>query len=150
MKFFVFKKETFLFFLATGVLLASISAWFTLKAGDAAVFNQQANNEIRKIHMVTGEFTSKMKNGQELEAYRWDPGTVFLEKGEKANLIINGINGEEHPFYIEGTTLKGTVKKGEDTTIPLQFDKEGTYRLICEVHPDRAHNGPMIAYIVVD
>ena len=93
---------------------------------------------------------SKMKNGKEMEAYRWDPGTIFLEKGEKVRLSINGINGEEHPFNIEGTKIKGMVKKGEETVVPLQFDKEGTYRLICDVHSDRKHNGPMIAYIVVD
>ncbi|MDR4948225.1 cupredoxin domain-containing protein [Neobacillus cucumis] len=148
MKFLVFKKETLLFFVAVAIILASVSAWFMLKAGDITVFNQQ--DKIRQIHMVTGEFKSTMKDGKEIEAYRWDPGTIILKKGEKVNLIISGINGVEHPFYIEGTSIKGTVKKGEDTFVPLQFQKEGTYRLICEMHTDRAHNGPMIAYIVVN
>lgn len=150
MRFLVFKKETFLFFLAIGFMLVTISAWFMLKAGDTTVFNHQANDKIREIHMVTAEVKTKMKNGKEMEAYRWDPGTVVLEKGEKVKLFITGINGEEHPFYIEGTSIKGTVKKGEETVVPLQFEKEGTYRLICEAHSDRKHNGPMIAYIVVD
>ncbi|MEH7501885.1 cupredoxin domain-containing protein [Neobacillus drentensis] len=150
MKFLVFKKETLLFFVSIGVVLVSLSAWFMLKAGDTTVFNQQGNKNIREIHMVTAEFSTKMKNGEEMEAYRWDPGTIFLEKGEKVRLSISGINGEEHPFNIEGTKIKGMVKKGEETVVPLQFDKEGTYRLICEVHSDRKHNGPMIAYIVVD
>jgi len=148
--FLVFKKGTLLFFLAVGVVLASISAWFMLKAGDTTVFNQQTKKEIREIHMVTGEFKTTLKNGKEIESYRWDPGTVIIEKGEKVKLFISGINGEKHPFYIEGTDIKGTVNKGEETIVPLQFDKEGTYRLICEVHSDRAHDGPMIAYIVVD
>lgn len=134
--------------MAVAIILASVSAWFMLKAGDITVFNQQ--DKIRQIHMVTGEFKSTMKDGKEIEAYRWDPGTIILKKGEKVNLIISGINGVEHPFYIEGTSIKGTVKKGEDTFVPLQFQKEGTYRLICEMHTDRAHNGPMIAYIVVN
>ncbi|EKN65813.1 hypothetical protein BABA_18662 [Neobacillus bataviensis LMG 21833] len=150
MKFLVLKKDTLLFFLAVGIVIASISAWFLLKAGDATVFNQQSDKEIREIHMVTGEFKATTKDGKVLEAYRWDPGTVTIEKGEKVRLLISGINGEKHPFYIEGTKIKGTVKKGEETIVPLQFDKEGTYRLICEVHSDRSNNGPMIAYIVVD
>ncbi|MFZ7944383.1 MULTISPECIES: cupredoxin domain-containing protein [Bacillaceae] len=150
MKFLVFKKETLLFVLAVGVVLASISSWFMLKAGDSTVFNQQSETEIREIHMVTAEFKTKTKDGKELEAYRWDPGTIILEKGEKVKLLISGINGDKHPFYIEGTNIKGTVKKGEETVVSLQFAKEGTYRLICEVHSDRSHNGPMIAYIVVD
>lgn len=149
MKFVVFKKETLLFFLAIGLVLASISAWFIVKAGDTAVFNQRSSSQIREIHMVTVEFKSKMKNGQEIEVYRWDPSMISLEKGEKAKLYINGINGEEHPFYIEGTNLKGTVKKGEETVVPLQFEKEGIYRLICEIHSDKHHHGPMIADIIV-
>jgi plastocyanin len=150
MKFLVFKKETFFFFLAIGFMLVTISAWFLLKAGDTTVFNHQTTTKMREIHMVTGEFKSKLKNGKEIEAYRFDPGTISLEKGEKVKLIISGINGENHPFYIEGTQIKGTVKKGEETTLALQFNKEGTYRLICETHSNKASNGPMIAYIVVD
>ncbi|MEH7108411.1 cupredoxin domain-containing protein [Bacillus sp. JJ1764] len=150
MKFLVLKKETFLFFLTVGLMLVVISAWFMLKAGDATVFNQQSKQSIREIHMVTAEFKTKMNNGKEMEAYRWDPGTIFLQKDEKVRLYISGINGEKHPFYIEGTDIKGTVEKGKETIVPLQFEKEGTYRLICKIHSNREHNGPMIAYIVVD
>lgn len=150
MKFLVLKKDTLIFILVTAFLLVTISAWFLLKAGDTAVFNQVNNENIREIHMVTAEFKTTTKDGKQMEAYRWDPGTVFVEKDEKINLFISGINGEEHPFYIEGTDIKGTVKKGQETQVSLQFEAEGTYRLICEVHGDRENNGPMIAYIVVD
>lgn len=150
MRFLVLKKDTFLFILGVAFLLVTISAWFLLKAGDTAVFNQEANKKIREIHMVTVEYQSTMKDGKKIEVYRWDPGQINIEKGEKVNLYINGINGEEHPFFIEGTDIKGTVKKGEETMVTLKFDKEGTYRLICETHGDRNHNGPMIADIIVD
>lgn len=56
----------------------------------------------------------------------------------------------EHPYIIEGTDIKGVVKKAEETVVPLQFDKEGVYRLVCLTHPDKDNSGPMIAYIVVD
>lgn len=150
MKFLVLKKDTLIFILVTAFLLVTISAWFLLKAGDTAVFNQAENAQVREIHMVTVEYKAKMKDGKEIEVYRWDPGTINVDAGEKVNLYISGINGEEHPFYIEGTDIKGTVKKGEETMVSLQIDKEGTYRLICEVHGDREHNGPMIADIIVD
>ncbi|SDL88890.1 cupredoxin domain-containing protein [Bacillus sp. OK048] len=150
MKFLVLKKDTLVFILVTAFLLVIISAWFMLKAGDTAVFNQIANENTREIHMVTVEYKSKMKDGKEIEVYRWDPGNISINAGEKVNLYISGVNGEEHPFYIEGTDIKGTVKKGQETLVSLQFDKEGTYRLICEVHGDREHNGPMIADIIVD
>ncbi|WP_045523988.1 cupredoxin domain-containing protein [Neobacillus niacini] len=150
MKFLVLKKDTLVFILVSAFLLVIISAWFLLKAGDTAVFNQTATEDVREIHMVTVEYKTTMKDGKKIEVYRWDPGTINVDAGEKVNLYINGINGEEHPFYIEGTDIKGTVKKGEETMVPLQIDKEGTYRLICEVHGDRDHNGPMIADIIVD
>ncbi|MDP4103850.1 MAG: cupredoxin domain-containing protein [Bacillota bacterium] len=148
MKFFVFKRETVLYVLISGIILATISTWFILKKGDTVVFNVQNGQNVREIHMVTGEFKTTMKDGTQIESYRWDPGTIFLEKGEKVNLYISGINGEEHPFYIEGTNLKGNVKKGEEVVVPLHFNQSGTYRLICKTHNDKSHS-PMIAYIVV-
>ncbi len=150
MRFLVFKRETVLYVLISCIILATISAWFLLKKGDTVVFNSQNGQNVREIHMVTGEFKTKMKDGTEMESYRWDPGTIFLEKGEKVNLYISGINGEEHPFYIEGTNLKGTVKKGEEVIVPLHFNQSGTFRLICKTHDDKTHLGPMIAYIVVN
>jgi len=104
----------------------------------------------RVIHMVTGEFKSTLPDGKTIESYRWDPGTILVEKGEKVKLVIYGVNGESHPFYIEGTNIKGEVKKGKETVVSFQAEKEGVYRLICLTHPDKDHEGPMIAYIVVD
>ncbi|WP_079509353.1 cupredoxin domain-containing protein [Mesobacillus jeotgali] len=149
MHFFVFKKRTIYFF-GLIVFLAIIgSIWVNLKPDATPAIGGQTG-QIREIHMVTGEFKSTTDDGKEIEAYRWDPGTIFLEKGEKVRLKIRGINGKEHPFIIEGTDIKGVIKKGEETVVPLQFDKEGTYRLICLTHPSAEQNGPMIAYIVVD
>ncbi|GIP35426.1 hypothetical protein [Paenibacillus sp. J2TS4] len=104
----------------------------------------------RTIHMVTGEFKSTTEDGKEIEAYRWDPGNIYIKKGETVNLSIFGVNGASHPFIIEGTNIKGEVKKGKETIVPFKADKEGIYRLLCLTHPDIAHHGPMIAYIVVD
>ena len=104
----------------------------------------------RVIHMVTGEFSATLKDGRKIEAYRWDPGTVFVNKGEQVKLVIYGVNGAQHPFYIEGLNVEGVVTKGEETVVTFRAAREGIYRLICTAHPDAAHEGPMIAYIVVD
>lgn len=125
------------------------SLWMSLKQDATPAIGQQKET-IREIHLVTGEFKASTEDGKEIEAYRWDPGTIFVEKGEKVRLKILGVNGKEHPFIIEGTDIKGIVKKGEETVVPLEFDKEGTYRLICLTHPSAENSGPMIAYIVVD
>jgi heme/copper-type cytochrome/quinol oxidase subunit 2 len=149
MHFFIVKKRALYFLGLIGLLAAVGAVWLFFIPKDEPVIGQQ-NEKIREIHMVTGEFKSSTADGKEIEAYRWDPGTIFMEKGEKIRLKILGVNGMEHPFIIEGTDIKGIVKKGEETVVPLQFDKEGTYRLICLTHPTAENSGPMIAYIVVD
>ncbi|MFC4322839.1 cupredoxin domain-containing protein [Litchfieldia salsa] len=110
----------------------------------------QAEKSKYNIHMVTGEFKSKTEDGKKIESYRWDPGSITVPQGEEVTINIYGVNGHEHPFYIEGTDIKGVVKKGEETIITVKFEEEGVYRLICEAHQDPQSNGPMIAYIVVD
>lgn len=150
MPFLVLKKRSIIAFVIIFSVIVSASVWFFSKSDSLAVFNQNEGEKVREIHMVTGEFKAKLPDGKEIEAYRWDPGTIFLEKDEKVNLKIWGVNGMEHPYIIEGTDIKGVVKKAEETVVPLQFDKEGVYRLVCLTHPDKDNSGPMIAYIVVD
>ncbi len=151
MHFFIFRKKVLAIFFIICCSVALTSIWLiTNFNSNSLTVMSQPQEEIRKIHLVTGEFESKTVDGQELESYRWDPGTIFVNAGEKIKLSILGINGREHPFMIEGTNVKGTVKQGEETIISLQFENEGIYRLICLTHPDKSHNGPMIAYIVVD
>jgi heme/copper-type cytochrome/quinol oxidase subunit 2 len=104
----------------------------------------------RIIHMVTGEYETTMPDGKKLEAYRWDPGTIVVKKNEKVTLSIFGVSGASHSFFIEGMNVKGDVKKGKETVVSFTPTQEGTYRIICTDHPDYAHNGPMIGYIVVD
>lgn len=112
-----------------------------------------ANTQVtgaRMIHMVAGEFKSETEDGKTIEAYRWDPGTIFVKEGELIKLSIYGVNGESHPFVIEGLNVKGEVRKGQETVVTFTANKKGIYRMICFAHADIAHNGPMIAYIVVD
>lgn len=104
----------------------------------------------RVIHMVTVEYATKLPDGSELEVYRWDPGTIFAKEGETVELRILGVNGERHPFRIEGLDVRGEVVKGKETVVTFKADKEGIYRIICPTHSDAAHGGPMIGYLVVD
>lgn len=150
MTFLVLKKNTILMFLLIVILAVSVGSTLLFLNKSETVFSIQEEENVREIHMVTGEFKASLQNGKEIEAYRWDPGTIVISKGERVNLIIYGVNGAEHPFFIEGTDIKGVVKKGEETVIPLHFTKEGTYRLICHTHETKEKNGPMIGYIVVD
>ncbi|MCK6205304.1 hypothetical protein KZX50_07570 [Bacillus infantis] len=151
MPFLVLKRSTVIFALVLLAAVVSATGWFLLGKDSISVFSQdKAAAAPREIHMVTGEFKATLPDGKELEAYRWDPGTIFIKEGEEVVLKISGINGMEHPFIIEGTDIKGIVKKGGETSVPVKIDKEGIYRLVCLTHPDRGSNGPMIGYIVVD
>lgn len=150
MHFFVFKKQSLFFVLFLFILIPFVAFWFFGNSQTVPTINEPSDGNVREIHLVTGEFEAKTVDGKEIEAYRWDPGTIFLSEQEKVLLKIYGVNGREHPFMIEGTDIKGTVKQGAETVVEVQFDKEGIYRLICLTHPDIEHNGPMIAYIVVD
>lgn len=127
-----------------------LSCWFYFSSDSVTAFNNTEDKKIREYHIVTTEFKTTSADGKELESYRWDPGTIFVEKGEKVRLRLLGFNGKEHPFIIEGTDYKGTVSKGEETVLEVQFKKEGIYRLICLTHHDSQEHGPMIGYIVVD
>jgi plastocyanin len=132
-----------------GIGMLVIFTVITYTNRDIPALGSQEKPE-RVVHLVTGEFKATLPDGKVIEAYRWDPGTIFVHAGEKIKLSMYGVNGAQHPFVIEGTNISGVVKKGSETLVPLQFNKEGVYRLICTTHADIAHNGPMIAYIVVD
>jgi plastocyanin len=155
LKVFVLRKNVFMllfaFLLIGGV---SIAGWYTFRSEIIDVI-AQSNGEVREINIVTVEFDTKTESGKEIELYRWDPGTIFVKQGEQVRLKLYGFNGMEHPFFIEGTDIQGTVKKGQETIVDVKFDKKGVYRLICmahsqSAHSDEAHKGPpMIGYIVV-
>lgn len=147
-KIILLKRKHLLFVTVALALFAGSAVYYGLKEGAEPVGGLPEGE--RLIHLVTGEFKTTAEDGKTIEAYRWDPGTIFVEKDEKVKLVFTGVNGESHPFYIEGTPIKGEVRKGKETVVPFQAAKEGVYRIICLTHPDKEHNGPMIGYIVVD
>jgi heme/copper-type cytochrome/quinol oxidase subunit 2 len=103
---------------------------------------------VRDIHLFTVEYKAQV-NDNEMEAYRWDPGTIVLYKGETVRLHLHGFHGKEHNFSIPAFNMKGTVKKGQVTTVEFQPDRTGTFELICHNHLTPAAHGPMIGYITV-
>lgn len=136
-------------FLAAAALLLLLSGLLYMNRGSIVPTAAEPTAE-RTIHMVTGEFKSTTADGKTIEAYRWDPGTVVVQKGERIKLSIYGVNGQSHPFLIEGLNISGEVTKGKETVVHFTANQEGTYRIICLTHTDIAHSGPMIGYIVVD
>lgn len=136
------------FYQLSAALLLILIGWVYLNRENILPTLGEPTSE-RTIHMVVGEFKSTTADGKTIEAYRWDPGTIAVKKGERIKLSILGINGESHPFFIEGLNISGEIKKGKETIVHFTAGQAGTYRLICMTHTDMAHNGPMIGYIEV-
>ncbi|RXJ04144.1 hypothetical protein DS745_01805 [Anaerobacillus alkaliphilus] len=130
-------------------LLLIIIACFIMGIQFLEIEEVSAKEDELVIHIITTEFETETEDGKEIEVYRWDPGTVFVPKGKDVTLSFYGVKGKEHPFYIEGTDVKGNVKKGEETRVNVRFDKTGIYRIVCTAHETFDQNGPMIGYIVV-
>ncbi|MGG1553835.1 cupredoxin domain-containing protein [Paenibacillus ferrarius] len=144
----IVKRKHLLIAVVVVGLLAS--GWLYVSQGSFLPALAENSTPARTIHMVVGEFKSTTADGKTIEAYRWDPGTILVKQGEHIRLSIYGVNGESHPFIIEGLNISGEVKKGKETVVDFTADKEGIYRIICLTHADIAHGGPMIGYIVVD
>ncbi len=68
------------------------------------------------------------------ETYRFDPGTIVINQGDIVTLEIIGINGQAHPFAVEGYDVSGVVRRGEVTRVTFTADKAGTFRFFCAVH----------------
>ncbi|USK36071.1 cupredoxin domain-containing protein [Bacillus sp. F19] len=147
---FVLIKKKWILVVAALVAIIGFGGWYYFNPAASPTLKMENSSGNLEINMVTGEFKSKTEDGKEIEAYRWDPGTIYVPEGKQVTLTIYGINGSEHPFRIEGTDITGVVKKGAKTVIPLKFEKEGIYRLICDTHSHHGQGVPMIAYIVVD
>jgi heme/copper-type cytochrome/quinol oxidase subunit 2 len=141
-------KKRWVYVAVVGIIIMVVGWYTLLYSPDAATTGLAAEEELT-IHMTTVEFKTTTDDGREIEAYRWDPGTIFVPKNQVVKLNIYGVNGHEHPFHIEGTDIEGTVKKGESTTVDLHFTESGIYRLICSTHLGHEESGPMIGYIVV-
>jgi heme/copper-type cytochrome/quinol oxidase subunit 2 len=106
-------------------------------------------NGVQVFTIVTGEFETKDRNGKMLEAYRWDPGSIYVRKGVPVELRIIGISGDTHPFVIDGLDVKDEVKKGETTVVRFTPEQAGTYEIRCLTHADMRSDGPMVGYIFV-
>lgn len=138
------KKIQFYTIMAVVVILAgAYIGWQQTKPALAP-----ANDSTQVIQLVTGEFTATF-DGKKLESYRFDPGTVVVNKGQPVELRISGINGQSHPFVIEGLGISGEVHKGKTTIVKFTPKEAGVYSIICQTHSEPNSGGPMVGYLVV-
>jgi len=70
----------------------------------------------------------------ETSTYRWDPGTVIVNQGDEVELHIWGVNGAQHPAFIDEYVPEFTVTRGHLTVVNFTADKAGTFRIHCNAH----------------
>jgi heme/copper-type cytochrome/quinol oxidase subunit 2 len=139
------KKIQFYTIMAVVVILAG--AYIGWQQSKPALAPTDGNTQV--IQLVTGEFTATSDSGKKLESYRFDPGTVVVNKGQPVELRISGINGQSHPFVIEGLGISGEVHKGKTTIVKFTPKAAGVYSIICQTHNEPNSGGPMVGYLVV-
>ncbi|UVI31658.1 cupredoxin domain-containing protein [Paenibacillus spongiae] len=145
-KIFVVKKKHFRLFSLVLLVLLIAAVYIKWNPAKPAM---SAPEQVRVFHLVTGEFEARTDDGKKIEVYRWDPGTIIVNKGDQVELRITGVNGESHPFVIEGLGIKGVVTKGKTTTVRFKAEAKGTYPIVCQTHTESSHGAPMVGYIQV-
>ena len=140
--------------LLQGLVLAAVIVaggyWIWSLQEAAAVPAAVSETKVKTFDVVAVEFDGEDPNtGQEREVYRWDPGTIVVRQGDRVRLNIHGLNGDKHPFLIEGLDIQGEVVQGEVQTVEFVAKEKGVHKLVCLVHTDAKNEGPMIGYIVV-
>jgi len=84
--------------------------------------------------------------GTIVEAYRWDPSYILVNRGDRVTLKILGVNGASHPTTIDGYDLSFTVRRGQWTNVTFTASQAGLFEMVCHV-PE--HTETMHAYIEV-
>lgn len=147
MRFFILRGRTI--GLSLLFILGLVGGYFVYQSAGGSIATSGTGAK-KEFTIITTEYKSKTEDGKMIEAYRWDPGTIVVEKGDHVVLHFYGVQGLFHPFEIKGFNVKGDVKKGRVTTVSFTADKEGTYEIVCTAHMDMDHEGPMIGYLIVD
>ncbi|MFC5468618.1 cupredoxin domain-containing protein [Cohnella suwonensis] len=130
---------------AVVILAGAYIGWQQTKTTAANV----SSDAPQVLQMVTGEFTA-MLDGKKIESYQFAPSSVYAKKGQPVELRISGVNGQSHPFVIEGQGIKGTINKGKTTVVRFTPKEAGVFAIVCQTHADPKDGGPMVGYLIVD
>ncbi len=70
------------------------------------------------------------------QTYRWDTGSIVVNRGDEVELRIWGVNGANHPTTIEEfVPAPGfNVQRGQLTVVNFTADKAGTFKMTCHTH----------------
>jgi len=145
-KIFVLRRSTLIL---VGILfVAAVVGTFYVRS----LFNDEAvpaAATTAEYHIAIVEYEGATKDGKDYEVYRFDPGTIYVQHGQRVTLTFHGLHGAHHPIVIEGYNIQDHVSKGEATSVTFTANKKGTFRIICETHGEHSSLVPMVGYLVV-
>ena len=145
-KIFVLRRSTLIL---VGILLvAAVIGTFYVRSllGDEAVPVAATTAE---YHIAIVEYEGSTKDGKAYEIYRFDPGTIYVQHGQRVTLTFHGLHGAHHSIIIDGYNIQDHVSKGEATSVTFTANKKGTFRILCETHDETSNLVPMVGYLVV-
>ncbi|HWP60227.1 MAG TPA: cupredoxin domain-containing protein [Candidatus Acidoferrales bacterium] len=75
----------------------------------------------------------------EVSSYRFDPSFVTVRQGDRVNLTVFVVNGDEHESWITDPDGREIVPKriwnrGREYQVSFVADKVGSYQLTCSSH----------------
>lgn len=68
----------------------------------------------------------------------WLPSPLVVKKGSRVRInLINNVKKDPnvHGFAVEAFAVLTTVNRGKPTTVEFKADKEGIFRIHCQLHP---------------
>lgn len=134
-------------FIVVGLAVLIYLVWSLFFSASATSGSEQ---EVKVFDMAVVEYKGKHpETGEEMEMYRFNPGFISVNHGDRVRLNITGLGGHRHPFIIEGLSISGEVLSGEVTTVEFVASKKGTFKIICLNHTDLDNNGPMVGYLMI-
>jgi hypothetical protein len=93
--------------LALLVVFFGLTSWVLNDKLQVPGISAAADTRTLKLSIVTNEIKWTSPDGkQEIETYRWDPGTLVAHQGDSVVIEFYGVKGESHPFVIDGYNLK--------------------------------------------
>ncbi len=99
--------------------------------------------------IVTNEIKSTQKGHPKIEAYRFDPGVIVVNRGDDVVLHFYGVKGPVHPITIAAYGVRTTVSRGEIKTVRFHATHAGYFPIVCEIHRTVEQHGPMVGTLVV-
>ncbi|MBB6731941.1 cupredoxin domain-containing protein [Cohnella zeiphila] len=140
---FFISKRRLQWYLILAVAVVLVGAYVGWQQSKPALAPIGGGPQVQQVKTV--EFNMTDSSGKQQEGYRFDPGTIVVQKGVEVELRLSGVNGESHPFEIQGLGVSGEIAKGKTTIVKFTPKQAGTYPIICTTHTDP----PMVGYLVV-